>query len=157
MAILLYESSFLSKSILYGTDFNNEALDSAKKGIYNVESMKQYIENYNRTEGKKGFSHYYISKYNSVKMHDFLKENMTFANHNLVTDRSFGEMNVILCRNVLIYFDNNLQNRVLELFRQSLCHHGYLCLGTKETLKFTSVEKYFEVIDSNMKIYRKIS
>lgn len=154
LAILLHEAGILDKAMIYATDFNNQALDIAKKGIYSVEHMKQYIKNYNSFGGKTSFSEYYTSKYNSIKMHNFLKKQITFANHNLVTDKSFGEMNLISCRNVMIYFDENLTNRVLQLFQESLCHHGFLCIGTKETLDFTVLSDDFDTVDKAMRIYQ---
>ncbi|MCF6777026.1 protein-glutamate O-methyltransferase CheR [Thiotrichales bacterium 19X7-9] len=155
LAILLHEEGFLEKTTLYATDFNNQALNIAKKGIYSTEHMKKFIDNYNQFGGRESFSNYYTAKYDAIKLHDFLKDSIAFANHNLVTDRSFGEMNVILCRNVMIYFDNDLTNKVLSLFKHSLCHRGFLCIGTKETLQFSQVENDFDVIDKQMKIYQK--
>ncbi len=157
MAILLHEEGFLDRATIYATDFNQVALECAKTGIYDASNVKQYIENYNKAGGTSGLSEYYTSSYNAVKLRDFLKRRITFANHNLAVDRSFGEMNVILCRNVLIYFNKNLQNQVLKLFRDSLCHKGYLCLGSKETLRFTEVENDFEVVDEKYRIYQRKS
>jgi chemotaxis protein methyltransferase CheR len=154
LAILLHESGLLKKSTLYATDFNNEALSIAKNGIYSTDNMKKYIKNYNQFGGAASFSEYYTSKYDSIKMRNFLKENITFANHNLVSDRSFGEMNVILCRNVMIYFDDDLTNHALTLFKESLCHHGFLCIGTKETLDFSQVSEDFKAVDKPMRIYQ---
>ena len=156
LAIMLHEAGMLERATIYATDFNNEALRVAKKGIYSTDFMKKYIDNYNKFGGEKEFSEYYTTKYNAIKVHDFLRDHITFANHNLATDYSFSEMNLILCRNVLIYFDQDLTNKVLSLFCESLCHHGFLCLGTKETLQFSSVADDFEVVNSPMKIYRKV-
>lgn len=155
MAILLYEEGFLSKTTIYATDFNMQALEKAKAGIYKAQHVKQYIKNYNDAKGKSTFSDYYYANYNGVKLHDFLKKRITFSHHNLVVDRAFGEMNVILCRNVLIYFNRTLQNHALTLFCDSLCHGGFLCLGSKESLDFTMVDKYFDAFRSKEKIYRK--
>jgi len=155
MAILLYEEGFLGKSTIFATDINTLSLKIAKEGVYPSENIKKYTENYIRAGGKASFSNYYQAKYQSAKIHSFLKDRVTFAHHNLVTDGIFGEMNVILCRNVLIYFDQELQNRVLDLFHESLCYRGYLCLGTKETTQFSSAEPKFELISPQEKIYKK--
>jgi len=155
MAILLYEEDFLHKTTLYATDFNVESLKIAKKGIYRATDFKQYINNYNQFGGKNSFSDYYHASYGSVKINDFLKNRITFSHHNLVTDQVFGEMNVIICRNVMIYFDRLLQDRVVTLFKNSLCHHGFLCIGTKETLDFTVVKNNFSEICLREKIYQR--
>ncbi len=155
MAILLYEENYLSKTTIYATDFNNNAIKQAKEGIYSSEVVKKFTKNYNQAKGKSSFSDYYHSDYGSVKMKSMLKDRITWANHNLVTDHVFGEMNLIICRNVLIYFDSLLQDRVYKLFSDSLCHRGFLCLGTKETLDYSSMAGKFEKIASKEKIYRK--
>ena len=155
MAILLKEEGLYKRSRIYATDFNNESLHKAKEGIYPLKKMKTYMDNYNRSNPKASFSDYYHAGYESAKIIEPLKEGITFANHNLVTDGVFGEMNLIVCRNVLIYFDKGLQNRVLRLFRASLCHRGFLCLGSKESLRFSEVADDFEVISKAEKIFRK--
>ncbi|MDF1655323.1 MAG: protein-glutamate O-methyltransferase CheR [Coxiellaceae bacterium] len=156
LAILLHEAGYLDKATIYATDFNNAALKKAKEGIYTVDDIKLYSKNYLSAGGNQSFSDYYNSNYGAVKMKAFLKKRITWANHNLVTDKVFGEMNLILCRNVLIYFNGELQDHVFQLFRDSLCHRGYLCLGTKETLNYSTVNDQFEVVASKEKIYRKI-
>ena len=113
------------------------------------------MANHNQSAPKGSFSDYYHARYNQASMCDKLKKRITFANHNLVTDGVFGEMNVIVCRNVLIYFDKDLQNRVLNLFKESLCHRGFLCLGTKESLRFTQVAQAFEKVSPKYRIFRK--
>lgn len=155
MAILLHEIGLLDRAIIYATDINQTSLKIAKDGIYPKEKLNQYVVNYNKVAGLNNFSNYYYEKYNSIKIRDFLKKRITFASHNLVTDNVFGEMNLIVCRNVLIYFNNELQNRTLDLFCNSLCNFGYLCLGTKESLVSTSVSKKFDKVCANEKIYRK--
>lgn len=155
MAILLKEEDLYQRSRIYATDFNNESLYKAKEGIYPLNKIKTYMENYNRSNPKASFSDYYHAGYKSAKMLEDLKKGITFANHNLVTDGVFGEMNLIVCRNVLIYFDKDLQNRVLRLFRASLCHRGFLCLGSKESLRFSEVADDFEVVSKKEKIFRK--
>jgi len=155
MAILLREESFLDRVRIYATDFNTHSLDIAERGVYDSQRMEAYAANYAAAGGRGSLADYYHAGYDLAKIKDFLKERVTFSYHNLVTDGVFGEMNLICCRNVLIYFDRTLQNRTLELFDASLRHGGFLCLGTKESLNFTSVRNRFEAVDNRMRIYRK--
>ncbi len=155
MAIVLDEEGLYARTQIYATDFNNESLDRARAGIYPLDRMKAFMANHSKSAPKGSFSDYYHAKYEAAKMSDGLKEHITFANHNLVTDGVFGEMNVVVCRNVLIYFDKELQNRVLGLFRDSLCHRGFLCLGSKESLQFTQVAGAFEPLSGKERIFRK--
>ncbi len=155
LAILLKENNMYDNARIYATDFNDVALETAKRGIYKIENVKQCIINYQNSGGSNSFSEYYNAKYDSISISNSLKKNITFANHNLVTDSVFGEMNLVLCRNVLIYFDKELQNRVLELISDSLVNGGFLCLGTMESLSFTSVDKEFELFSEKEKIYQK--
>lgn len=155
MAILLKEEGLHQRSRIYATDFNNESLHYAEEGIYPLEKMKTYMANYNRSNPKASFSDYYHAGYRSAKILEDLRKCITFANHNLVTDGVFGEMNLIVCRNVLIYFDKELKNRVLSLFNDSLCHRGFLCLGSKESLRFSHVTDHFEVVSQKERIFRK--
>ncbi len=156
MAIMLKEANLLHKSLLYATDINPVVLDTAKKGVFPLRMMKQYSENYRNSGGMQDFSQYYIANYGYAKFHESLAEKMVFSQHNLVSDRSFNEFDMILCRNVLIYFDKNLQERVLELFDSSLSNLGFLVLGTKETIKFSSVQHKFQLIAGKEKIWRKV-
>jgi chemotaxis protein methyltransferase CheR len=155
MAIALSEEGLFERSRIYATDFNNESLDIARRGVFPLERMKRFTDSHNRSGPTGSFSDYYHAGYDSAKMSDALKERITFANHNLVTDGVFGEMNMIVCRNVLIYFDKQLQNRVLKLFRESLCHRGFLCLGMKESLQFSDVAGDFEEVARRERIFRK--
>ncbi len=155
MAIILKEEGLYDRSQIYATDFNEVVLSQAKQGIFSLERIKDYTYNYQKSGGKESFANYYTAKYDSVIMDQSLKKNLVFAGHNLATDGVFGEMNMIVCRNVLIYFRKNLQNHVLNLFKESLRHHGFLCLGTKESLMFTEHENDFEPVAGKMKIYRK--
>ncbi len=155
LAILLKEEGLYERTQLYATDYNNHSLAVAKEGIYPLKQLQEYSENYIRAGGKGTFSDYYHAKYGAAKMHEALKENVTFANHNLASDGVFGEMQMIICRNVLIYFDQQLQNRVLNLFDASLCPRGFLCLGTNESLRFSSVQDRFEKLTPKEKIYRQ--
>lgn len=156
MAILLKEEGRYKTSQLYATDFNPIALEAAKQGIYPINRMQLYTSNYIASGCKKEFSDYYHAKYERALIDEKLKENLIFAQHNLATDASFGEMQIIICRNVLIYFDRELQDRVFHLFNDSLSIGGYLCLGSHETLRLSSVYEQFEVIDEKHRIYQKI-
>jgi chemotaxis protein methyltransferase CheR len=155
LAILLKESGLYDRATIFCTDFNDEALSTGKQGIYGIEGIKEATLNYQKAGGKGSLSEYYHAKYDSVSIDKSLKRKITFANHNLVSDGVFGEMHLILCRNVMIYFDAVLQNRVLHLFSDSLINGGFLCLGTKESLQFTEVENDFVVFSEKEKIYRK--
>ena len=155
LAILLKESGLYDRSTIFCTDFNDEALSAGKQGIYNIENIKGATLNYQYSGGECSLSEYYHAKYESVSMDKSLRKKITFANHNLVSDGVFGEMHLVLCRNVMIYFDTVLQNRVLNLFSDSLINGGFLCLGTKESLRFSEVEMRFDAFSEKEKIYRK--
>jgi chemotaxis protein methyltransferase CheR len=154
-AILLEEENLLDRTQIYATDFNEKILQKAKEGIYPIEEIKKYTENYQKAGGINSFSEYYTAHYDSALIKNSLRDNILFSFHNLVTDGVFGEMNMVFCRNVLIYFNKELQNKVLKLFHDSLIPGGFLCLGSKESLKFSDVEDNFEVISQQEKIYRK--
>jgi chemotaxis protein methyltransferase CheR len=136
LAILLREEGLLERAVIYATDINQAALQKAKEGISPIDSMKSYTENYMKAGGKNSFSDYYKAKYNSVLWDKSLRQNIVFSVHNLAMDKSFNEFQLILCRNVLIYFNQSLQNKVVELFYESLCVFGFLALGNKESLLF---------------------
>jgi chemotaxis protein methyltransferase CheR len=155
MAILLREEGLYERSMIYATDIDKNVLAAAKKAIYPVANMRQYSENYRQSGGKASLSDYYTAKYDGAILDQSLKKNIVFADHDLATDQVFGEMNVILCRNVLIYFDRELQRRVFNLFSESLDMGGVLCLGTKESLRYSGLEEEFEPIDNELKIFRK--
>jgi chemotaxis protein methyltransferase CheR len=154
MAILLKEVNLLHKSLLYATDINPDVLEKARKGIFPIAQMKDYSENYIRSGGRHDFSNYYTSRYHSAKFSSELSQKMIFATHNLVSDRSFNEFQLIVCRNVMIYFDKELQDRVLHLFDQSLEPLGFLALGAKETLRFSKLAKNYRQLGKE-KIWRK--
>lgn len=156
-AILLQEEALLARSTIYATDFNSKALQKAGKAIYSIDTIKSYTSNYQKSGGKSSFSDYYMANYNSVIINKSLKENIVFAEHNLVTDGVFTEANLIVCRNVLIYFDRDLQDKVLSLFNDSLIQGGYLALGTKETIQFSDINSKFSTISKENKIYKKTS
>lgn len=155
LAILLKEENILHKTQIYATDFNKRVLEQAKQGIYSKKDMELYSRNYIDAGGKGQLSDYYTSKYGSVIFEKNLAKNIVFADHNLVTDGVFAEVNLVFCRNVLIYFNKNLQNRVVGLFTNSLTKRGYLCLGTKESLQFSDYEKDYEILDKKYNIYKK--
>ncbi len=157
MAIILHEEGLLKRTQIYATDFNSNSLEIAKDGIYPLERIQLFTKNYLRSGGRENFSDYYRAKYNSAKLIDTLKENITFSTHNLATDSSFGEMNLIICRNVMIYFDEELQNKVFSLFKNSLCSKSFLCLGTKESIDYSNVKNEFVTFLEKEKIYRKKS
>lgn len=157
MAIILHEAGLLKKSLLYATDINPSVLERVRHGVYPISQMKQYSENYIQSGGKHDFSSYYTAQYDSVKFDEFLSKRIVLATHNLVADRSFNEFQLILCRNVMIYFDKPFQDRVLHLFYDSLEMLGYLALGSKETLKFTDIAKKFQQLENKEKIWRKVS
>jgi chemotaxis protein methyltransferase CheR len=155
MAILLKEEGLYSRTQIYATDFNTMALQKAKRAIYPIDMIKEYTSNYQKAGGLDSFAEYYTAQYDSVLLDSSLKERIVFADHNLVTDGVFGEMNLILCRNVLIYFTKKLQNRVIKLFLESLAPSGFICLGTKETLQFSEHSYYFSTIVEKEKIYQR--
>jgi chemotaxis protein methyltransferase CheR len=155
LAVVLQEEGLYDRATIFATDFNEATLDKAREGIYSLKDIRQYTTNYQKAGGERPFADYYHAQYESAIMNQTLKRNITFASHNLVTDGVFGEMHLIFCRNVLIYFDKTLQNRVLNLFADSLNHGGFLCLGSKETLEFSEVAKSFKVVDERGKIYQK--
>jgi chemotaxis protein methyltransferase CheR len=157
LAILLREEGIYDRCRIYATDLSDAVLQSARAGIFPLTAMKDYTENYVKAEGKAAFSEYYTARYDHAVFHQDLRENVVFAPHNLVTDGSFNEFNIILCRNVMIYFNRELQNRVHELFHRSLCRFGVLGLGKKESLRFTPFEAGYEELDANERLYRKVS
>ena len=156
MAILLKEAGLLHKSLLYATDMNTAALASARKGIFSLNNMQQYSKNYVASGGLQDFSSYYTANYHFAQFDPRLSEKMIFANHNLVTDSSFNSFQIIFCRNVLIYFNKELQDRVLQLFDASLELNGFLALGTKENIRFSNVAGKYKPVAGREKIWRKI-
>lgn len=155
MAILLQEEGLIERTTIYATDFNQRALNQAKEGIFSNELIKEYTINYQLSGGKQSFSDYYTSYYDNVIMNQNLKKNIVWANHNLVTDSVFAEVHLILCRNVLIYFERELQNKVQRLFYGSLINGGILCLGSKEGLRFSDVFEFYTELDKKQRIFKK--
>ena len=155
VAIILKELKLLHKSLLYATDLNPDVVQKASRGFFPLGAMKQHSENYIQAGGKEEFSKYYTAKYNHVVFDEDLRKRMIFSTHNLVSDSSFNEFQIILCRNVFIYFDKVLQDRVLRLFNDSLEPLGYIGLGSKETLKFSDIGKRYKQ-QGREKIWQKV-
>jgi chemotaxis protein methyltransferase CheR len=155
LAILLAEEGILERTTIYATDFNETALHTAREGIYPIDRLQVYGDNYQKSGGRATLANYYHAQYDSVIMAKSLRKNITFARHNLVSDQVFGEMHLIICRNVMIYFNRDLQERVLTLFDDSLIGNGFLCLGSKESLRFSSLAGKFRELDPSLKVYRK--
>ena len=154
--ILLQENNLLHKTRLYATDISTNAIEKSRKGIYSNTNFKEYTKNYFECGGKNSLNDYFVSDGKDSIINSEIKKHILFTNHNLVTDGVFKECQLILCRNVLIYFDNELQERVLKLFYDSLPIYGFLALGKKESLRFSAVYKNFKEIDGIEKIYQKI-
>jgi len=156
LAILLQEEGLLDRCQIYATDFNVEVLNHANKGIYKLNQIQNYHDNYLKAGGKQELSDYYHEKYESIKFKSSLSKHITFAHHNLANDQFFAQMHLIFCRNVLIYFDQDLQKKVLNLCLDSLINKGFLVLGDKETLDFSAVREQFEDFSRAYRLYRKI-
>ena len=155
MAILLREEGLLERTIIYATDINPTSLEKAKQGIYSLDRMRGYTESYQRAGGLRSFSDYYTAAYGHAIFDSSLRENVTFADHSLATDSVFSETHLVSCRNVLIYFNKTLQDRAFGLFHESLCHRGFMLLGSKETLDFSAYSDRFETLTRPERIYRK--
>jgi len=155
MAILLKEEGLLERSMIYATDINPQSLDKARQGVFPLESMQEYTENYQRAGGRRSFSDYYTAAYNAALFDRSLCENTTFADHSLATDAVFSETHLISCRNVMIYFKKKLQERAFGLFHESLCHRGFLGLGSKESIDFSAYGPRFEPVDKRERLFRK--
>lgn len=156
LAILLEEEELYERTRVYATDMNEVVLQNARGGIFPLSRMQEYTENYIQAGGTRSFSEYYTAKYEGALFSPALLRNIVFSQHNLVTDRSFSEFNVVLCRNVLIYFNRDLQNRVHNLFYESLINFGILGLGSKETLRFSAYETCYEPVNAREKLFRKV-
>lgn len=156
LAILLREEGIDHRSRIFSTDINDAALAKAEEGIFPAEKLQEYSRNYFKAGGTRSLADYYHAHYDLAKMDESLKANILFTHHNVVSDGVFGEMQLILCRNVLIYFDRQLQGKVLGLFRDSLSRGGFLCLGIKESLA-PGFKNAFRAIDERLKIYQLIA
>jgi chemotaxis protein methyltransferase CheR len=156
LAILLNEEKLSKKSFIYGTDINNGVLNEARKGIYSLRKIKSYAENYLFTGLPGSLTDHFTMMYDAAAIHSELKQNTLFSIHNLISDTGFNEFQMITCRNVFIYFEIELQYKILDLFYKSLCPLGYLCLGNKETIRSDAFRKKFKVINQKENIYQKI-
>jgi chemotaxis protein methyltransferase CheR len=155
LAILLKEEGVYEKTRIYATDINDNVLERARLGAFPLEKMRDYTENYIRAGGKEEFSSYYTASGAMAHFDHSLSDHVVFAQHNLVTDAAFNVFNVIVCRNVMIYFGKGLQDRVHELFYESLETFGVLALGHKESIRFSRYEDRYEAIEPHEKLYRK--
>lgn len=156
LAIMLEEANLLHKSLLYATDINPTVIENIKRGMFPIGAIRQYTENYIQAGGKKDFSSYYRAQYEWAKFEERLRSKMIVATHNLVSDRSFNEFQLILCRNVLIYFDKDLQDKVLTLFDNSLEKLGFMVLGSKENLRFSPIAPSYTQLENKEKVWRKM-
>ncbi|MFH1160037.1 MAG: protein-glutamate O-methyltransferase CheR [bacterium] len=155
MAIMLKEEGLLHKTQIYATDFNPRIIKHAREASYPVSRIKEYTVSYQKAGGRRSFSDYYTANEEVAKLHESLRKNIVFATHNLVTDSVFAEVNLVVCRNVLIYFDRQLQDKVIRLFIDSLTGGGFLCLGSKENLQFSAHYGEFEPVVEKERIYIK--
>ena len=155
LAILLKEENLYHRSLIYATDINPVVLDKAYKGRYPLGRVSEFTKNYIDAGGKESFSKYYTTTSRYAQIIPELKQNIVFTTHNLIQDAMFNEFQLILCRNILIYFNKVLQNKVLKLFNQSLSERGFLYLGTSENIKYCEASRYFETINDHAKIFRK--
>jgi chemotaxis protein methyltransferase CheR len=157
LAILLREEGLLERTQIYATDINPASLDKARQGIFPMEAVRGYTANYQRAGGRQAFSDYYTAAYDAARFDPSLCANAVFADHSLATDSVFAETQLVSCRNVLIYFNRALQDRALGLFHESLCHRGFLGLGAKESIDFSSFSTRFDTLARAERIYRKAS
>jgi chemotaxis protein methyltransferase CheR len=156
LAILLHEECLYSRCRIYATDLRESVLERARSGIFPLAMMRDYTRNYQLAGGQNAFAEYYTSDHESVVFRPYLRENVIFATHNLVGDSSFNEFHMIFCRNVMIYFNRSLQDRVHRLFYESLVTFGYLGLGRSETMRFSESENNYQAISTRERLYRKI-
>lgn len=156
LAILLSEANLYDRSFIYGTDINGQVIETAKKAIYPLKNIKLYTENYIATTGTNSFSSYYTAMYDAAIFNQQIRKNILFSQHNLATDSIFNEFQFISCRNVLIYFDPELQKKVLNLLYNSLSEFGFLCLGSKEKLLYSDLRAKFKLVNRDFNIYQKI-
>ena len=156
LAILLTEVGLYDRTRIYATDINAAVLQEAAAGVFPLGKMREYTENYLAAGGSRSFSEYYLSRYDGAQFDRSLTDNIVFAQHNLVSDRSFNEFHVIVCRNVMIYFDKHLQDRVHTLFLESLSHFGVLALGHKESVRYSVAADRYEALDDHEKLYRRV-
>jgi chemotaxis protein methyltransferase CheR len=157
LAIVLDEEELLERSRIYATDINESVIEQARLGVFPLEKMQEYTQNYLKAGGTRAFSEYYLASYDGAVFDKRLVQHAVFAQHNLVSDNAFNEFHVIVCRNVMIYFDRKLQQRVFGLFHESLVHLGVLGLGRKESIRFSDYADRYEELDDVEKLYRKVA
>ena len=157
LAILLQEEGLYDRTRIYATDINDVVLERARAGAFPLDRMRDYTENYIKSGGQRPFSEYYKARKSIANFAVELGKNIVFAQHNLVSDRAFNDFHMIVCRNVLIYFDRDLQTKVHGLFYNSLVNFGVLALGAKESVKFIPFEDHYEDLDADEKIFKKVS
>ena len=157
MVILFREEGLEDRTLFYATDINQDALSAAEAGVFALDRVRSFTENHQRSGGRTSLSDYYQAAYGRVVFDKSLRRNVVFSDHSLATDAVFGEMHLISCRNVLIYFDHALKNRVLGLFKESLIHKGFLGLGAKESVRFSDHAGTFADFVREEKIYQKVS
>ena len=157
LAIVLEEEGVLERTRLYATDINEAVLESARLGVFPLEKMQEYTQNYLLAGGQRAFSEYYLANYDGAVFDRRLIEHAVFAQHNLVSDQGFNEFHAILCRNVMIYFDRSLQRRVFQLFHDSLVRFGVLGLGHKETIRYSGFENDYEELDGVERLWKKVA
>jgi chemotaxis protein methyltransferase CheR len=156
LAILLAEERLGDRVRIYATDINKAVIEQAKLGVFPLDKMQEYTQNYIRAGGTRSFSEYYVARYDGARFAGEIVDGVVFAQHNLASDAAFNEFHVITCRNVMIYFAQPLQQRVHELFYESLAMFGVLALGQKETIRFSPRESFFEELDAEERLYKKI-
>jgi chemotaxis protein methyltransferase CheR len=157
LAIVLDEEGLLDRCRIYATDINESVIEKARLGVFPLDKMQEYTQNYMKAGGARAFSEYYLASYDGAVFDKRLVQHAVFAQHNLVSDKVFNEFHVIVCRNVMIYFDRTLQQRVLGLFHESLVHLGVLGLGRKESIRFSDYAGEYEELDALERLYRKVA
>jgi chemotaxis protein methyltransferase CheR len=157
VAILLKETGLYDRTRIYATDMNEVTLDRARSRTYPIAKMREYTANYIEAGGTRSFSEYYVADGDRVVFQPSLAENIVFAQHNLAVDRSFNEFHVIMCRNVMIYFNRELQEHVHKLLYESLTHFGVLGLGSRESIDFSRHRDAYQQLDESERLYRKVA
>ena len=155
LAILLHEEGLLERTIMYASDIAPQALQQGERGIYALDRIPRFSDNYLAAGGRASLSDYYTAAYGAAAFDKALRRNVVFTDHSLATDQVFAEVQLVTCRNVLIYFDPDLQAKTVRLFRDALCHRGFLGLGAGETLRFTPDADAFDLLAPDVRIYQK--
>jgi chemotaxis protein methyltransferase CheR len=156
LAIMLAEEGLLGRTLIYATDINPDSLRAAQEGVYSIDRFTRFSENYLQAGGRASLSNYYTARYSSAVLDRSLKSAILFSDHSLATDTAFAECELVSCRNVLIYFDRELQDRAVGVLRDSLCRRGFLGLGLKETLRFSAHAAAFSAFAADDRIYQRL-